>query len=86
MGRAVLNQKVRCRMCAVLCPVNTEITRISVALDLPEFQWNQLELRVYIDFSEIFSQQTELFPLIKWKKIFFLHIEMYRDAHSYANF
>lgn len=47
-----------------LCPVNTEITRISVALDLPEFQWNQLEPRVYIDFSEVFPRQTELFHLI----------------------
>lgn len=37
-----------------LCRVNTEITRISVALDLPAFQWNQLEPRIYTDFSEIF--------------------------------
>lgn len=47
-----------------LCPVNTEITRIPVALDLPEFQWNQLEPREYIYFSEIFPRQTELFHLI----------------------
>lgn len=47
-----------------LCPVSTEMTMISVALALPGFQWSQLEPRVYIDFSEIFLQQTELFHLI----------------------
>lgn len=50
--RAVLNQKVEVQnMCLKeLYPVNTENIRISVALDLPEFQWNQIEARIYIYF------------------------------------
>lgn len=36
---------------------------ISVDLDLPEFQWNQLELKVYIYFSKAFPQKGETLSL-----------------------
>lgn len=70
-----------------LCCANTEITRVSVALDLPEFQWNQPGPRVYTDFLRSFFDKQSSFICYNGKKnIFLLHTEMYRHAHSYANF
>lgn len=62
------------------------MTVISVDLDLPEFQWNQLEPRVYSDFSEIFPQKRETLSFAIKKKYFFIaHTDVHRHAHLHTD-